>query len=177
MDNFLPRARLLVTLCRLFTIDPMFPLHQPDPALDFKDVRGTRDVKGVLMGLCEMMRHFELADLSKAARAALLRLHEPAVMRAWLPHAPLVAFWELGPAVLGQLSDVLLHGRDYSVGVVHILVTTIETVMESRNGCILAMVERDPPAAYRDHISFCVAKLEAALLVALAAVDSSVCSR
>ncbi len=165
-----------MTLCRLFTIDPLFPLHQADPALDFKDVRGTRDVKGVLMGLCEMMRHFELADLSKAARAALLRLHEPAVMRAWLPHAPLVAFWELGPAVLGQLSDVLLHGRDYSVGVVHVLVTTIETIMESRNGCIVAMAERDPPAGYRDHISFCVAKLEAALLVALAAVDSSVCT-
>jgi hypothetical protein len=176
VDNFLPRARVLITICRLFAVDPFFPIHNPDPAMDFRDMKCTRDVRLLLLGLCDTMRHLELSELSKAARAALLRLHEPEVMRVWVPHGQVAAFWDIGLSVLGALSDVLLAGRDYNISVVHVIVSTLEMILQSRNTCILSMSERDPPTALFDHICFCSAKLEAALLVALAAVDSSVCS-
>lgn len=176
VESFLPRARVMLTLFRLFACDPLFVLHNPDPAMDFKDVKSTRDVRSLLLGLCDTMRHFELPELSKLARTALLRLHEPEVIRSWIPHAPLMAFWDVGLSVLGSLSDMLLNGREYNLATIQVIVSTIEQVLQSRNTCILGMQEREPPVQVLDHVCFCSAKVEAALLVALAATDSSLCS-
>lgn len=168
VDQFLPRARVLTSICNLLTHDPLVVLFPVDSLTDIRDVRD------VLTGLCDAFSHFELPELSKAARECLVRLHKPSNMSLWLPHAPLTSYWEFGCAILASLAEVILRGRDLTTENVKQVVTLLERILSCRNEFVVSMKEKAPFPTIRDHVSLCIARLESALMVCLSSADVEV---
>ena len=164
---------ILPKLISLYKVDPVLALFP----LKTAGTQEVEDIRSLLTGLCDCVAQFDLIELSKVAREALLALHEPENIKKWCPKQGIEGFWQISSSVNICLAQLIVDRIDLEPKVIHNMISLLETILASRHQFLSQAENIKPDQASKPLRLLASTKLESAFLIHLGSSNIEIVSK